>query len=430
MKMQVLFLTFAISLGAFAQHTQINAFDQQRDNTAEDCLPPIVNNQSVCIGSEAWIELQGNAHSYNWYTSATSSNIAYKGDEQYFDNVTDNVIYYVSSVCNFSQSQQRKLETNYNGNNGKDGIMFDLETNEDITLTGFEINMNEGTSICEVWYRHGSIQMHESDANGWNFLSQTFITGNGSGASTFLDVEDLFLPAGDIHGIYITFRENGWLNYSNVEDQTKFTDGTISIDNAKGIGYPFESICAQRVFNGSVQYSVGDYPESNRIPVMIEAKEKPYTPVVVPQGNSLVSTTSTGNQWYINGEQIVGATSQMYQPSIEGAYSVTTHNGGCSSEMSESMYFGTHTFLDMDELSLSTYPNPVVDELTVDFGTYVESDLEIALLDLNGKVIEVKNALETNTVSFNMQQVPNGHYMIRISNNIDEKLLRVIKGNN
>ena len=428
--MQILFLTFAISFGAFAQQTQINACDLQRDNTAGDCLPPSVNNQSVCIGSEAWIELQGNAHSFNWYTSATSSEIAYKGDEQYFDNVTDNVIYYVSSVCNFNQSQQRELETNYNGSNGKDGIMFDLETNEDITITGFEINMNEGTSVAEVWYRHGSIQMHESDASGWNFLSQTFVTGNGSGTSTYLDVEDLQIMAGSTFGIYITFRENGWLNYSNVEGQSVFTDNIISISNAKGIGYPFQSICAQRIFNGSVQYSMGDYPESNRIPVMIEAKEKPYTPVVVPQGNSLVSTASIRNQWYINGEQIIGATSQVYQPSIEGSYSVTTHDGGCSSEMSSTIYFGTHTLLDMDELSLSTYPNPVVDELTVDLGTYIESDLEISLLDLNGKIIEIKNAIETNTVTFNMQQVPNGHYMIRISNSINEKMLRVIKGNN
>ncbi len=46
---------------------------------------------------------------------------------------------------------------------------------------------------------------------------------------------------------------------------------------------------------------------------------------------TLSSSVVTGNQWYLNGSAIAGATNQNYVATLPGTYTVTTSNGGCES---------------------------------------------------------------------------------------------------
>ncbi len=69
----------------------------------------------------------------------------------------------------------------------------------------------------------------------------------------------------------------------------------------------------------------------------------PATPTITPAGtttlcaNGIVSLTSSstiGNQWYLNGNPIGGATAQQYNAAAAGDYSVTVTTLGCSSSPS------------------------------------------------------------------------------------------------
>ncbi|MEP6485231.1 MAG: carboxypeptidase regulatory-like domain-containing protein [Rudaea sp.] len=69
----------------------------------------------------------------------------------------------------------------------------------------------------------------------------------------------------------------------------------------------------------------------------------PATPTITPEGPTtffaggsvtLDSSSATGNQWYLNGNPIGGATNQQYVATASGDYTVTVTNGGCASASS------------------------------------------------------------------------------------------------
>lgn len=66
----------------------------------------------------------------------------------------------------------------------------------------------------------------------------------------------------------------------------------------------------------------------------------PATPTITPGGPTtfcaggsvtLTSSSPTGNQWYLNGSLIGGATAQQYNATASGSYIVTVTAGGCTS---------------------------------------------------------------------------------------------------
>jgi hypothetical protein len=75
-------------------------------------------------------------------------------------------------------------------------------------------------------------------------------------------------------------------------------------------------------------------------PATVTVNPIPATPTITPGGPTsfcpggsvtLTSSSATGNQWYLNGNPIGGATSQQYVANASGDYSVTVTSGGCTS---------------------------------------------------------------------------------------------------
>lgn len=64
----------------------------------------------------------------------------------------------------------------------------------------------------------------------------------------------------------------------------------------------------------------------------IEVFSGPTKPIITQHEEVLTSSSTTNNQWYLNGSAIVGATSQSYTTTIPGSYQVGVSNGnGCIS---------------------------------------------------------------------------------------------------
>lgn len=70
---------------------------------------------------------------------------------------------------------------------------------------------------------------------------------------------------------------------------------------------------------------------------------KPDTPAIAHFDNTLVSTNPEGNQWYLNGTIIIGATDQFYEPITDGIYQVRTLNSPCVEIPSSSYSFSATT---------------------------------------------------------------------------------------
>ena len=60
----------------------------------------------------------------------------------------------------------------------------------------------------------------------------------------------------------------------------------------------------------------------------------PATPTISQAGLTLTSSSATGNQWYLNGILIPGATGTTYTATANGTYTVVVTTGGCSSATS------------------------------------------------------------------------------------------------
>jgi hypothetical protein len=77
-------------------------------------------------------------------------------------------------------------------------------------------------------------------------------------------------------------------------------------------------------------------------PIVVTVNPIPATPTITPSGQAtlcngsvtLSSSSATGNQWYLNGNPIGGATSQTYSATATGNYTVVVTTSGCSSAAS------------------------------------------------------------------------------------------------
>src|SRR6185369_8846259 len=80
--------------------------------------------------------------------------------------------------------------------------------------------------------------------------------------------------------------------------------------------------------------------------VTLTVNPLPATPTATPGGPTtfcaggsvtLTSSTANGNQWYLNGNPIGGATNQTYVATASGNYTVVETTSGCSSGASASV---------------------------------------------------------------------------------------------
>lgn len=87
--------------------------------------------------------------------------------------------------------------------------------------------------------------------------------------------------------------------------------------------------------NTTYYITVTNGPCSATGSVTITVNQIPPAPVITQSGDSLVSSSSLGNQWFLNGVAITGANDQVYFPQQAGSYQVqVTDQNQCISELS------------------------------------------------------------------------------------------------
>jgi hypothetical protein len=121
-------------------------------------------------------------------------------------------------------------------------------------------------------------------------------------------------------------------------------------------------------------------------PVEITLLPVPDPAFVIQTGNLLESSVADGNQWYINGAMIPGATGQTYEATSQGTYYtiITDAVTGCQSEPSNTaVILGTGE--PGDPGSVQIFPNPFRDRLNVSFSLPESGMARISLIDAYGR---------------------------------------------
>ena len=132
--------------------------------------------------------------------------------------------------------------------------------------------------------------------------------------------------------------------------------------------------------------------------------------------NKLVSSYSTGNQWYRDGVMIPGATEQIYTPSESGMYKVEVSLEGCSTSSARAF-----TVTDLEDESffegnVQVFPNPVSDLLTIKIK---EGNVESPrIVDMQGKLIgafDMKQQKDYSVGIFSFEGRAQGIYILQVS---------------
>lgn len=152
--------------------------------------------------------------------------------------------------------------------------------------------------------------------------------------------------------------------------------------------------------------------------IKVTVNPSPETPVVAQQGDSLLSSAGSGNQWYDSNGPIEGATGQVYYPDVEDYYHVmVTGPGGCISEPSEPVYFiFTGVNEEVKSASWNVYPNPAGEMIYVQNNGPIIEKVRIFISDLTGRVV-LSGAYDPNgLIKISTSDLPRGGYILKVLN--------------
>jgi hypothetical protein len=137
---------------------------------------------------------------------------------------------------------------------------------------------------------------------------------------------------------------------------------------------------------------------------------QPATPSITNTGNVLSSSATSGNQWYLNGVEITGATSQTYTATQSGTYTVLTVDAnGCASNASSAFNYTATGINDLGLNKTNLFPNPTKGIINIAADAAIKN-YEVIVFDAQGKLIlQAPNANTIDLSSFN-----NGMYLISI----------------
>lgn len=141
----------------------------------------------------------------------------------------------------------------------------------------------------------------------------------------------------------------------------------------------------------------------------------PATPTITLSGNAaLTSSSATGNQWYLAGNSINGATSQTYTATQNGSYAVKVTTGGISSAFSNTVNV---TNLGATVISINTIDNGVYIYPNPNNGIFtIKSPSKISTVEITNTLgtIVLSQTVNADAVTFDLTKETGGIYIVKV----------------
>ena len=173
--------------------------------------------------------------------------------------------------------------------------------------------------------------------------------------------------------------------------------------------------------------SCGNGNVSPNFAVMVYAI--PPAPVITLAGDILTSSAPAGNQWYMEGTLLPGATGQTYIATLTGHYTDVVTLNNCSSDPSNDIYFVKTGIQPLQAPGISIYPVPnegqfileISSGKTQTFTVSVINNIGITIYTINDMVIHgtVKKTID-------LRPAPDGLYSIVLMNSEQRIVKKII----
>jgi len=178
-------------------------------------------------------------------------------------------------------------------------------------------------------------------------------------------------------------------------------------------GKPYVTEISTKSGTGSVTVGMSNivYPSVHHVRLVRCAIPKPT--ITRDGSGDLVSSSTSGNQWYRDGIAIAGATGVSYKPVQAGNYTVQVSRDGCSSGFSDPFSFTPTSVLSfVDGQYLRVYPNPTRGDFFVEHRLNGIRSLGVSVHDLRGAQLMEQKGLRTGQ-SIDLKQLASGSYLLR-----------------
>jgi hypothetical protein len=140
----------------------------------------------------------------------------------------------------------------------------------------------------------------------------------------------------------------------------------------------------------------------------------PAAPVISQQGDSLISSVSSGNEWYTDTTAAAVDSGRILMPAAAATFRVRTVQNGCVSAFSAAFVYKspkTDTTSSGDHLMFA--PNPATSFVVANFTLTGTSLINVDIYDINGR-LEATYPQVSNGVRLDIAGLPTGLYFIKV----------------
>ena len=155
---------------------------------------------------------------------------------------------------------------------------------------------------------------------------------------------------------------------------------------------------------------------------VVTASKTFYTPLFGPKNNDTTFTKSDidwANAFVELGKTPDFRLNTNSKVLNNASFTSNKFKGGFANETTLSITENTF------EKNIVIYPNPAKNNVTIKFGNEINQNIEISILDLSGKTIEIFNTTDTE-FKFNVTNLNSGVYFIKMNTNNETNTQRLI----
>lgn len=159
----------------------------------------------------------------------------------------------------------------------------------------------------------------------------------------------------------------------------------------------------------------GNGPASPAFPVTVNPI--PPVPVITLSGDTLTSSAPAGNQWYLDGLAIPGATGQTWIAVVDGEYWCDVTLNGCASDTSNHIVVVLTGIESQQKGSVSIRPVPNDGRFVLTVSTPIPEDIVVRVYDLTGMTVFERTLSKGKGILervIDLRPVPAGIYTVSV----------------